>query len=120
MNQQTKRVVQRTCPQAAGSIKNARIAASGIESNFSPMKHGPTQAGSRSQGLCGPAIRARAFQASIQSPAPTSAAPAMRDKALPGTIFSASTRIASSAIHIRFITPSTNSNVIRAQQQPTQ
>jgi hypothetical protein len=57
----------------------------------------------------------------IQSPPTMATRPAIRARIRPpGISFSASTTSIRTAIHSRFITPPTNSNVISAQQQPMQ
>jgi glyoxylase-like metal-dependent hydrolase (beta-lactamase superfamily II) len=57
----------------------------------------------------------------IKEPATIIATPATLPAAAPtGMVFSARTNTAMAAIHKRFITPPTNSNAIRTQQQPRQ
>ena len=55
------------------------------------------------------------------APAAIAAAPAILDRyCRPGMIFSASTKIASAAIQKTFMTPTTKSSAMSAQQQPMQ
>jgi hypothetical protein len=60
----------------------------------------------------------QATSASSPTPHTTKAAPSTRVSASLGTSFSRSTTAATSAIHQRFITPSTNNRVMSAQQHP--
>src|SRR6202040_2525613 len=56
-----------------------------------------------------------------QAPPATKTQPAIRETNLPnGNAFSNKTNPASAAIHNTFMTPTTNSSSIRAQQQPMQ
>jgi hypothetical protein len=63
----------------------------------------------------------RAHRAKLNAPTRIIAAPANLPLTSPvAIVFSSSTKMAIAAIHRRFITPPTNSNPIRIQQQPTQ
>src|SRR5258708_200376 len=60
-------------------------------------------------------------RAKLNAPTRIIAAPANLPLTSPnGIVFSSRTKMAIAAIHSRFITPPTNSNPIRIQQQPTQ
>lgn len=93
------------------------VSATCPESKRLPPRLGKQSAGS---------VESRPFassrnQAIIQAPQIISSMPVMRPSHRPlGTAFSRSTRTVSNATHHIFMTPATNNNAMRSQQQPAQ
>jgi hypothetical protein len=113
------------CCRAPSGTTSTQCRPSGIRDSRSTnaTRRGPSQL-SPSRPSVWPKSRRMKLaphRARLSAPNRIIAAPATLPLTSPkGIVFSSKTKMAIAAIHKRFITPPTNSNAIRIQQQPTQ